>query len=298
MTDDRRSPEIGAYEEARFEHSLAGDDVQRRLDVLDDIAAHGYSRAIPRLIPMLERDEPYVFVLRGTPLVAELRTRVLETLERLYRLCEEPPDFGPVKVRAPMPAAEAVAEAQAATASMTDTERAALATPIDAWLATQKIDTTEERDALRAYRTLQALGKVAYRLEHVDPESYVTPVQQEIIDGQTRTPRPRPHVRIARKGKPDETLGWVYRKPDGQWVVDFSHAWDAREAAHSASRILGGIYPGGVQRVLFDSDGRPIEGRHGFESDGIIPLDSPETLEILRSVHAQLAEFRDAELNL
>ena len=88
---------------------------EQELELLRRISHDGsYLAVATYLAQFLDDDAPYALDLRGTPFIAEVRSRVLETIEQLDRLFEKPPAVGAVKVRLPMPAGEAIAKAQSA----------------------------------------------------------------------------------------------------------------------------------------------------------------------------------------
>src|SRR6266542_2799181 len=235
MDEDRmRELEEDALEMLRMQYldQLESDSVSARRDALHRIRKDQWTAGIPHLLRLLEDDAPYVFDVRGELHIAEVRADVVETLEELYRVRGVAPECGPVKVSAPMPTRTAIAQADKELARLSPAERAAVSARVHDFMQQRYSYSPEQEDALRAYRALQEIGRISYRLETIDPVIYLTPLQQEIIAGQTRSPRPKPHLRISRSGAPAETLGWLYRDPaTRKWIVDFSDARDAQDIA-------------------------------------------------------------------
>jgi hypothetical protein len=298
MTETQRPPGVSEPEWLHYLQPLLAGSVQWKLEALDRITAHAWVQALPALLPLLHSDLPYTFVRRHQIFIAELRAAVLETVEELYRVLDQPPDFGPVKVRAPMPASEAITAAEAALAALPADQRAlTLARVAEGDLTSGMEAAPDHAAALRAYRTLQALGQIEYRTESVDPDTHLTPLQAELIADQTRAPRPTPNLRVARTDKPAETLGWVYRQGAGPWMVDFSDARDAQDVAGWIRRVLYEVDRAGVPRVARDATGVPRRDPEGrFVFDGVVPLDSPDAVDFLRNLALFVSHEAHTEL--
>jgi hypothetical protein len=292
-----RPPEIPTHLWVQFVQPLESPSIDFRVQGLRRIREARWLAGIPYVVPLLDANDPYVFDLRGEAQIAEVRANALETLEELLAESGATPDFGAVRVRIPMPVKEAMARADAALAALALEERARVQERVDAWLAAHP-PFDEERAALGAYRALQELGLVEYRTEHVDPVTLTTPLQEEIYASQTRSPRPTPHLRVAHAARPDKTLGWLFRDPvSGEWRLDFSRAREAQAAAEMIGGVMTDYDPGGVPRVLRDAAGAVVYDPDGsILTDGIIPLDTDDPVELLRSVEAFVVPEHFAEV--
>lgn len=277
---------------------LEAPGIPTRLRALRQIAADQWTQGIPYVRPLLDDDGPYAFSNGGTDFVTEVRATALEVLEELYRIARQAPDCGPVKARKPMPAVEAIARGEAALARLTPDERAAVTTRVEAYMTQRYGFRPNEAAAIVGYRTLQELGLIEYRFETIDPKSYRTPVQQEIIDAQTAMTRPRPHLRVAHKDAPENTLGWLYRDPAGRgWKVDFSDDREAADVADWVRRVLHDLDQRGVPRVKRDASGAPmVNADSSFVLDGTIALDTTDTVALLRNVQLFVAVEAFAEV--
>jgi len=242
------------------------------------------------LRPLLADDAPFVFERGGVTRVGELRFRTLDALQGLYRAAKRAPDFGPVTVRRAPSADEVHSQAGAALAGLDTVSGVKALAAVDRFLDSRVLPAEPERALLRDYRLLQHLGLLDYRVEEVDPETWLTPLQAEVAASQLVSARPVPHLQLAQSGR---VLGYIYRQ-DGRWALDFSEDHDARRAARRATQVLTGIDRRGVPRVVRGADGAPQRSADGaLVLDGVVPLDGPP-LEVLRSLEAFVARWCDA----
>jgi len=273
--------------------------VARRLEGVERAEADGRA---DDLLPLLADDAPFVFERGGVTRVGEVRFWTLDALQGLYRAAKRAPDFGPVTVRRAPSADEVRSQAWAALsgldtvssagASSAGASRTEALAAVDLFLDTRVLPAESERALLRDYRLLQHLGLLDYRLEEVDPATWLTPLQAEVAASQLVSARPLPHLQLSQGGR---TLGYIYRE-GGRWALDFSEDHDARRAARRATQVLTGIDRRGVPRVLFSADGAPQRSADGaLVLDGVVPLDGPP-VEVLRSLAAFAGRWCDAAL--
>ncbi|HEU4328278.1 MAG TPA: hypothetical protein VFS21_34390 [Roseiflexaceae bacterium] len=253
-----------------------------RLAAIDRLEDEGVTWAIPQLRELLGDTSPFVLDHGGRVFVGEVRARALSALEALYRLGGRKPDFGPLAVRKAMPAGEVAAKAALALGRLDMAERSRVLAEAEQILdqRVQPLDT--ERPLLRDYLILQALDLVDYRLEEVDPLTYLTPLQAEVLASQVQSQRPLPHLRLAAAEAPTTPLGFVYRDIGGRWTLDFREDTYGQQAAAMVQQILRGIDRRGVPRVQRTADGSPRRNADGsYILNGVVPLDTPAPRELL-----------------
>lgn len=262
-----------------------------------DRAGEAFHELLPELEALLRDDAPYLFQHGEHAMISEVRLRALAALERIYRRSGRRPDFGTLSVRKGMSATEAHRRAAEALAECSVAEQAQLLARVDAFLITRVNPTAAEREALRDYRVLQELGLVEYRHEAVDPETYLTPLQEEVRLSQMRGQRPCPYLRVASLGNPGRTLGFVYRDVQSrQWAIDFAECDEAEEAADWVREMMT-LDPGGVPRVQRDRHGKPLlDEEGGLRYDGVIPLETRDEVALLQSIHSLISERYHGDL--
>jgi hypothetical protein len=234
------------------------------------------------LVPLLADTAPVVHVHGGRRMISEVRAAALVTLQDRYRLVKDAWDLGPVTVRKAMPVEEAVRRAGESLTALPVERREAVLDAVDLTLARVVQPLEKDREACRAYVVLQELGEVDYLVQSVNAVSLLTPLQEEIHASQMKSPRPTPHVRFDGDHGP---VGYLYR--DRHWVLDFDESPLGRDI-RDLVRLWMGVERGGVPRVLFDADGRPLTDEDGraFRLDGVVPDDTDTPLDYLRSVAA------------
>lgn len=238
-----------------------------------------------RLRELLHDHSPFVFAHGAKLVIAEVRFSALDALEAMYFMLGRAPDFGTVTLRKAMPVEEALALA----ARVDPEERRLVADAVEAALRDKVVPPAEHAEALRAYTLLQALGLVDYRQEIVDARTYSTPLQEEVRRSQLTSERPRPRLRIADRGDPARTFGFVYRDPQKLWAVDFAEGVQAIAARERASAVLSSAREGKLARVRVDPEGQTLREADGTPSfDGEVELVGDDQLGVLRALRAQL----------
>jgi hypothetical protein len=225
------SPEEWAdlQEQRRMGHAhLDATEAHKRFEALNDVAASERFEAIPRVKMLLEDDAP---VVSHGPhaFVFQVGVHAASVLQHLYRRGERAVDFGPVRVLRGLPVTEVEASATNALASLSEEARRSLLLQVDADVAERIRPPKRDESAVRAYRVLQRLDLVRPELQHVDPTTYLTPLQEEIYASQTRHPPPAPHIRIG-TAEPARTLGWITGGADGRLQIVVSEHPLARAA--------------------------------------------------------------------
>ncbi|NOY27072.1 MAG: hypothetical protein GXP62_14480 [Oligoflexia bacterium] len=240
------------------------------------------------LLPLLADDAPYLFAHAGRGFLAELRADALVAIEDLYRLAGRQPDFGSVQMRRAMAEDQARSMSQALLDAMPPGPRIELLARVDQSLAERVQPQPFERDACRAYRVLQTLGRVPYQTQTVDPLTLLTPLQAQVNQTQVQTERPHPHLRFDGAQGP---VGWVYRQ-GSRWVQDFSEAPETgriRRMLNSFMRAESGQLP----RVVGAAEGAPRSNPDGsLITDGVVSRDTADPADYL----ASLAAFCDGLL--
>lgn len=246
--------------------------------------------AMEPLRELLDDRAPFVFHHAGKLMVAEVRAAALNALQLMYKQINEPPDFGAVEVRKAMTADEIQEALDAADAS----EVGRATKQAEEFLAAHVVPANEkEGKLLLAYRILQQLGKIEYRLERVDLNTYMTPLQAEVSASQLVSDRPKPHVRFSSHN--DRRLLGYYYPEDGQWILDFAEDAEARDVERYLRSILT-LEESGVPRVVQRVDGSPKTNPDGsFVLDGVAPFDGDPT-DVLFSVSAFLATEANADV--
>lgn len=212
----------------------------QRLEAVALVADDAAEPCLSRLRALLPDDAPFVFRRAGHALIGEVRFAALDRLQTVYQRSGRRPDFGAVVVRKAMPAADAARHAGQALTRVPASAREAVLAAADAFLSARVQPPAGAWPALRAYRALQQLGLIGYREEEVDPDTYRTPLQTEILRSQMRRPRPTPHLRVFAAADPGLTLGYVYKSPADQtrWGLDFAEGGEARAAQ---AQVLGAL---------------------------------------------------------
>lgn len=261
---------------------LRAPSAEVRLAAIDRIEDDAALWAIPELHTLLGDASPFVIENGERVFVGEVRARALTALEALYQLSKRVPDFGPLPVRKAMPAVEVTAQAAQELERLNAVERARVLAEVEQALEQRVQPASTERALLRDYLILQALGLIGYRLEEVDPQTYLTPLQAEVLASQVQNQRPLPHLRLATAEAPAQPLGFVYRDSNKRWMLDFREDATAQRAAAMVQQILRGIDRHGVPRVQRTPDGSPRRNPDGsYVLDGVVPLDTPAPRELL-----------------
>lgn len=263
-----------------------------------ELRMHGIERWVKHngdrrdLVPLLDDAAPVVRVHGGQRMISEVRAAALVALQDSYRRVGEPWDLGPVTVRGAMPAEVAVRHAARLVAELPPEKRRELYRTVEELLATT-VDPKHAEDAepCAAYLMLRELGAIPYEVQHVDDRTWLTPLQEEIHASQMRSPRPTPHLRFDGERGP---VGYVYRQTDPRphWVLDFDEGPLGRDISDFIQRWMR-LERGGILRVVFDDDGNPRThpSGQGFLFDGVIPDDTDDPVEYLRSLAAVTARF-------
>jgi len=233
------------------------------------------------LAPLLGDSAPVVRIHGGKYFLTEVRAAALVALQNQYRRTRRKWDLDPVSVRRAMLQEDAQTLAQEQLEKLSATQQETLGADVDRWLA-ESVNPPDDnhRVACRYYGVLLKLGAIQYETQEVNPETWLTDLQEQIHASQTVTPRPTPHVRF---DGPHGPVGWLYRQ-SGQWVLDFDEGPLAREIRKLIESWIHAV-PGGVPRIVFDAQGRPK--RHptgGFLTDGVVPPDTDSPIDYLRSV--------------
>ncbi len=192
----------------------------QRLRALQEIGAQLHFAAVPRLQSMLADDAPVVARARR-PIVFEVGMFALTVLQRLYRAAGRQADFGPVRVAKAANLVDVEGLAEFALGELTPERRTDVVARAEQDVADLIRPPAEDVKPVLAYRILQLLGRIDSRVEDLDPDTCLTPLQEEIFASQVASERPRPCIRIRTLGA-DRTVGWVFRDPRGEWVVDVS----------------------------------------------------------------------------
>lgn len=246
-------------------------------------------RGVDALRRLLEDSAPVVTTQGDVRVIAEVRASALEALQAIYRDQRRRPDFGPVLVRPPMPAEEALAS----VAALAPEVQSSVAERVDAILRNRVLPPPEDEAELRAYVTLQELGQIGYRSEQVDAVSYMTPLQEEALRQRTSETRPRPYLRIADATDASRTFGYIYRM--GRWTIDFGAGAGAADAAELIRALLE--VRGPIPRLVLDESGSALRSETGPTTGAFAPV-SEDVRDILvcmrayleRSYHVVLAE--------
>jgi hypothetical protein len=255
--------------------SPSAQDRLRGLEVWNQL--HG---ANAEIVPMLADDAPVLHSHAGRRVITEVRAAVLVALQDRYRMVGTRWDLGPVQVRKAMSAEEAEQRADKALGGLDEAERRAVLERAEQALQRHIQPREEDRSAVRAYRVLQELGQVDYLQQEVG-KNWLTPLQAEVHASQTRTDRPRPHVRFDGDSGP---VGWVYRAERG-WALDFDESPLGREIREYVDRWLH-VARGGVPRVVYEGGAPKTSPDGAFVLDGVVPNDTTDLLDWLRSVAA------------
>lgn len=189
-----------------------------------------------QLRTLLADASPYVYGAK--PVIGEVRFAALEALQTIFYAARRVPDFGPVVVRRPM----AVKDADWRAAQLTAEERRRVAETVEETLRMRVAPEPKHEPALRAYALLQALGRIEYRDEAVDPRTYATALQEEVRLAQVTKPRPRPHLRIVDGDDASRTFGYLYRDARGIWAIDFAEGIGPTAARDHVTTVLGALH--------------------------------------------------------
>jgi hypothetical protein len=222
-----------------FAGLLASTSAEQRARGLSEWAEYG--GVMDDLAPLLDDGAPLVRERAGRSYVVEVRAPALVTLQDRCRAQGTPWPFGPVPVRRAMPVEEAEAQAAALLAGMPPKARAGAEAEAERVLRESVNPLPEHHSACRAYVVLQNAGRISHELQDVAPGSLLTPLQQEVLDGQLRSPRPRPHVRFDDPaGRP---VGYLYSAL-GRFVLDLDESGHAaRIREHLATGVRHGMLP-------------------------------------------------------
>ncbi|MCB9727091.1 MAG: hypothetical protein H6744_03075 [Deltaproteobacteria bacterium] len=222
-----------------FRPDLGGSVAAARANAAAAASRAGAHDLLPELERMAREDDaPFVFRWGGTARVGEVRFAAVNAVGRLYARAEAPPALGPVAVRRAMAADEALRNAEEALAALPDEGRESLLALAQSEVAARCRPDEADRKVVQAYRVLQRLGAVPYQWQELDPRTLTTPLQEAVRASQLVSARPRPHVRVADRGDPDRTLGFVCVGEDGGWAVDFAEVFDAQDAEEAAVWVL------------------------------------------------------------
>ncbi len=247
------------------------------------------------LLPLLDDDAPLVRPNdAGRLVVTEIRMVALAAIEGRYRSTSKEWDLGPVLVRAPMPAEHVLHKATDLLVDIGAEQRELLLGGVDKILD-GRVHPPAEHDAIcRGYVLLQTLGEVPYLRQVPENGTLLTPVQMEWEDWVMAGPRPRPHLRFDGE---DGSVGFLYADHSpGNWVIDL----DDGEYGRAVRSYLGLVLRserGGVPRVRFHDDGRPRVRSDGrLVVAGVLPHDTPDQVEYLRSVAAFVGRRHPVQL--
>lgn len=225
-----KSPDVSGLD-ARAAH--------RRFAALQVVAAGEQFAAIPHIKKMLHDDAPLVH--RGArEYVFEIGMHALAVLQGLYRVGAKPLDFGPVRVLRGMPVAEVEQRATAALAGLSEEAKRALFERVDGEIEERVCPPKRDRAIVRSYMVLQHLGLTPSEEQAVDPQTYVTQLQEEIYASQATHAPTAPHLRIG-TAEPRRTLGWVSIAATGALRVDVSEHPLAQEARAEIEWLLGRV---------------------------------------------------------
>ncbi|WP_327586283.1 hypothetical protein OHA25_04080 [Nonomuraea sp. NBC_00507] len=247
------------------------------------------------LVPLLDDDAPVVRVHGGRRFLVEVRAAALVALQDSYRRRQSGWNLGAVRVRRAMPVDEAMGRVEASLDEL-DPQRRQEVLALAENALRERVDPplSEDAPACRAYLVLLQLGQVYYHEQHVDPQTLLTPLQEEIHAGQMVSQRPRPHVRFDDPHR--RVVGYLYRT-DGRWVLDMDESPHAGQVTNMV-QFWRRLSRGGVPRLVLDQNGvaRGHPSGQGLLTEGIVPHDTDEPLEYLRSVAAFVAQRHAAEL--
>jgi hypothetical protein len=236
------------------------------------------------LAPLLADDAPVVHRHGGRDVVTEVRAAALVALQDRFRRAGRAWDLGPVTVRKGMPAEDAVRAAGYRLATLDEARRSEVQAAVDRALTERVQPPDPDREATRAYLVLQQLGAVPYEVQEVDRD-LLTPLQREVHGSQMVSERPRPHLRCDGDQGP---VGYVWRDERGRWALDFDESPLGREIRAQVERWRT-VERGGVPRVVYGEDDRPVLGPSGsLTLAGVVKDDTDQPLEWLRSVGAFL----------
>ena len=247
------------------------------------------------LVPLLDDDAPVVQANKAERLeITEVRAAALIAIQDRYRAGRRSWDLGPVIVRAAMPAEHALHRATDLLVAVPADQRDVLLADVDRVLTERVQPLPEHDDVCRAYVLLQALGEVPYLRQLPDPPTLLTPLQLDLEAWANAGPRPRPHLRF---DSAVGCLGFLYRDhAPGSWVIDLDDGPRGR-AVRSYLELVLRSERGGVPRVRFADDGRPRVRSDGrLVVSGILPHDTPDAIEYLRTVAAFVGRRYPVEL--
>lgn|GEM_PF-7057368 len=252
---------------------------------------HGH---IKDVFPLLDDDAPVVHLNEGRHLITEVRSRALVAVEDRHRAGKRQWEIGPVIVRAPMPAEHALHRAVDLLTGITAEDRGLLLAGVEESLEKRVRPPDEHREACIAYLVLQTLGEVPYLRQTPDELTMLTALQHEMQLSEMSGPRPRPYLRFEGDGEP---VGYMYADHlPGTWVIDLSESPLGREVRAYLGLVLR-AERGGVPRVRHDDQGLPQTNGDGrLAVSGILPHDTTEVVEYLRSVAAFVARRYPVEL--
>jgi hypothetical protein len=247
------------------------------------------------LLPLLDDDAPLVRSNEtGRLVVTEVRMIALAAIQARYRGSSKEWDLGPVLVRAPMPAEHVLHRATDLLVDIGTEQRELLLSGVDKVLD-GRVQPLPEHDATcRGYVLLQTLGEVPYLRQLPEAGTLLTPVQLEWEDWVMAGPRPRPHLRF---DGDDGSVGYLYADHSpGAWVIDLDDGSYGRTVRAYLGLVLRSER-GGVPRVGFGDDGRPRVRSDGrLVVSGVLPHDTPEVIDYLRSVAAFVSRRHPVEL--
>ena len=242
---------------------------------------------------LLDDDAPVLYGHAGRLVVSEVRNQALEAAEYLCACLGGGIDLGPVQVRPAVPVDDVVAEATEALASLPVTTQADVRARVDAILRERVQPPPDHVAGAQAYVTLQQLGRITYQEQHVDPQTYLTPLQESIIRTQFVSPRPVPHLRFRYARKPSLVIGYVGCE-NGQWYEDLTSCHVALDLRRHTTQFSE---QNAVPRVCFDERGQPRRNAHGgLVIEGTLPLDGSDPIEVLRSMQALTAPTAPSDL--
>ncbi|MEM9693648.1 MAG: hypothetical protein AAGA56_13960 [Myxococcota bacterium] len=280
-----------------FRLRLESPHAHARASAAGNAGAAGAMDLVPRLKELVHEDRaPFVITRGAGTLVAEVRFAALSALETLYGNRGMPPDFGAVPVRKAMKASEVMDRAKSALGQLGTAEAASVRGRVEAYLEQRVRPFPKHRELAYGYCTLQELGKVSYRKEEVNAQTYMTPTQEEIRRSQLASPRPVPHVRVASVYDPTRTLGFVYRDDAGQWGLDFAEGFEAAHAERQAIEVLT-LDKKTVPRLKYRDNGEPFRSTDGsFVFDGSLDKKTGDPVLLGRTIAAFVGRRFIAEL--
>jgi len=261
-----------------------------RLAGIQELMIQHRHDAFGRFKELLQDDAPVIW--GGGTLISEIRMFALAGLQRLKYAARSRLELAPVAVMRPWRVTDVRAKFEQVFTNLSESQRQATLQRVNEVMEQRVQPFAEQADDVRAYCVLQTLGLVTYQWQRPDPQTTLTPLQEEMCAEQVATPRPPPCLRVALRDSPDKILGWIYRNPANRiWPRDFSDQPAGDEAGEALSRIMT-LGTKGIPHVRHDASGRPVRSAdRTFVIDGDLDPDTGDVIECLRSIAALLNEY-------